>query len=68
MIIIDNLFTVDLVQLVHAACQIPSQNLLYLIKFTLKFGMYKFLTSVFVFVDFSTVYIYISDETHIHIN
>ena len=56
MIFIDNLFTVDLVQFVHAACQIPSQSLLYLINFTLKFDMYKFLTSTSVSGDFNTVY------------
>ena len=47
MIIIDNLFTVDLVQLVNAACQIPSQSLSY---------FDKVLTSISVSGDFNTVY------------
>ena len=47
MIIIDNLFTVDFVQLVDQAGQIPSQSLLY---------FEKFLTSISVSGDFNTVY------------
>ena len=62
MIIIHNLLTVDLVQLVHAVCQIPSQRLFVfnLIKFTLKFDMYKFLSFISVSGDFNTVKIEIN--------